>query len=481
MMEVEENKMKRIVSLLLIVCMLVLLCACKRATEPTEEITTQESTETEKWEPYEGDKKNYVYYYDKGVSRMWEEDLLFLTNTYLEEHPLLTPEESHISYREGTAWKGYYSDEKYDPEKRAAFLAIFNEAIPQLQNMNKTQFLNVVRKMLASTGDAHAYIISPERRNYPLTVIEDNGAFYVINILKEHESFMFAQLLSINGIAIHDVIDALRPYISYENDYCLIDQLTRPYYAEALFSLEFLQEIDIVKDGDTAEFELKKEDGSIHKLELTAVDLDSENYAKRVDAYRYDSPLFRISSSNYWYIYLDDTPYLRISDFEYNSEENADETLLDVGNALFAEVRDAGGAEKLIIDLRNNGGGYQLQGYHQIVSILQRMEIKRIYVLINGGVFSQSVVFATYLKQELDNVVLVGSPAGQAPNFFGAVERYTMPNTRTEFALAWQWWIGWEDYPYDALMPDVAVAQTLQDYKDRKDAALIYVLQDEIP
>lgn len=475
--------MRRIVCLLLVfMCVVSLLSGCKTVSEVTEEpSTTQPATEVAQWEPYDGNGKNYVYYYEKGTNRMWEEDLLFLADMYLEEHPLLTPEESHISYREGTAWKGYYSTEKYDPQKRAEFLAVFNEIIPQLENMNKAQFLISAKKLLAVLGDAHAYLISPAGKNFPLTVIEDNGALYVINILKEHESFMFSQLLSINGTAIDDVIDGLRAHMSYENDYWLIELLTRPYFAEELFSLELLQEVGIVKEGNTAEFTFEKEDGSIHKVELTAVDFDSENYAKRIDAYRYDSPLFHISEKNFWYTYLGDTPYLRISDFEYNSEGITGETLLDVGNALFAEVRDAGGVEKLIIDIRNNGGGYQLQGYHQVVSILERMKIDRIYVLINGGVFSQAVVFATYLKQELENVVLVGSPAGQAPNFFGAVERYTMPNTRTEFALAWQWMKLWEDYEYDALMPDVLVEQTLQDYKEQKDAALMYALMEEIP
>ena len=135
-----------------------------------------------------------------------------------------------------------------------------------------------------------------------------------------------------------------------------------------------------------------------------------------------------------------------------------------------------GGAETMIVDLRGNGGGAQVSGYHEAVSVLDRMKLETIYVLIDGSSFSQTVFFATYLKQELENVVLVGTPAAQSPNFFGTIESYNMPNTQTRFVLATEWWMGWEGYEHDALMPDIIVEQKMQDYKDGRDAVLAYVL-----
>ena len=374
-----------------------------------------------------------------------------------------------MSYRDGVVFDGYYTDEMYNPEIRQAFLDTFNEIVPQLENMTKTGFLLSAQKILAVLGDAHAYLSYSLDECFPYLLVACGNEFYVVATRKENEEILLSKLVSINGMPIEDVCNTLAAYIPYENTYCLNDHLA----GGALLSQEMMKHAGIL-DSETADFEFQKEDGTIVRKELTAILTYMEDYQAYVNAY-YDSPSNENRSEKFWFTYLDDVPYLRISSFDYDQTDTV--SLLDVGNELFATVRDSGGAEKLIVDLRDNGGGYQLQGYHQIVSVLQRMDVGTVYVLINEGSFSQAVVFATYLKQELDNAVLVGAPAGQAPNFFGAVEEHTMPNTQTVFVLAWQWVMCWEDYEHDALMPDILVQQTLQDYKDGRDAALEYVLE----
>lgn len=473
--EVGAIEVKRcICAIVLLICMLVSFTGCE--TEKPQE-TLPSVTEEAKWQPYDGDTDAYIYYYDRGLNRLWEEDLLYMADLYLENHALLTPEESRVSFRNGVVREGYYTDEMYRPEIREAFLAVFNETVPQLASMTKAEFLLSAQKMLATLSDAHAYLDFPYGERFPCSVICDDGGFYVVGISHGRtKELLFSHLRSINGVAIESVIDALRPFIPYENEYCLLDQLATPGYKEALFSAELLKLAGVLQEKDKAEFVFETQDGTLHAVELETVSYYDTSHLWASGVYPYDSPMFKNEGKDYWYEMLEGVPYLRIDSFHIDESDLGNQTLLEVGNALFAEVRDMGGVSELIVDLRGNGGGSQQLGYHQVVSVLDRMKLETIYVLIDAGSFSQSVIFATYMKQDLENVVLVGTPAGQSPNFFGALDSYTMPNTETEFVLPTEWWKGWEDYAYDALMPDIVIEQTLQDYRENCDAVLSYVL-----
>ena len=95
--------MKRLLCLLLAVLMLGACAASPADTQPTTAPigtaaptteATEEATEPQ-WAPFTGKLNGYVYYYDQGRSRDWEEDILhvagvFLGEVYANGHPLLT-------------------------------------------------------------------------------------------------------------------------------------------------------------------------------------------------------------------------------------------------------------------------------------------------------------------------------------------------------------------------------------------------------
>lgn len=473
--------MKKFLCVMLVFSMVLLLFGClntsRAQTEPT---TTQPATEpvpstTEipAWKPFEGSLEDYVYYYSGGQNRMWEEDLLYLAEIYLDEHALLTPEESLVNYRVGaSAYDGYYTDEFYKPELREAFLAEVNALIPKLEEMNNQEFVYALEKLLALLHDAHAYIINTsDKEFFNVLVLREDEHYYALGLPLKHKDLLYSELTAINHIPLAEVIEMLRPYISYETEDYFLGHLTSPFYYSALFNADLLQIVGVT-ESERAEFTFLTEEGE-KTVELEAQTVQQLTFSSRASSVFYDSPLFENLERNYWHEFMGNALYFRISNFEQETEKN----MMQEGNEMLAEVKEKGGIEKIIVDLRQNGGGYQMLGYHELVGVFRRINPEKIYVLIDTGTFSQSVVFATILKQDLDNVTLVGVPAGQAPNFFGKVERYTMPNTATEFSLAGSWWSTWEDYEYEALMPDVEVKQTLQDHKDNRDAVLQYVLQ----
>ncbi len=81
---------------------------------------------------------------------------------------------------------------------------------------------------------------------------------------------------------------------------------------------------------------------------------------------------------------------------------------------------------------------------------------------------------ATSLKLNVDGAVLVGGPAAEPPNFTVPVldGNYEMPNSKCIFSFGGSYLNYWPGYEHDALMPDIEIYQTIEDYQNGKDTVL---------
>ena len=140
----------------------------------------------------------------------------------------------------------------------------------------------------------------------------------------------------------------------------------------------------------------------------------------------------------------------------------------------------AGGVEKLILDFRNNGGGNNSSNVDIVRSVNSLDAPGGKYVLIDGGSFSAAVLHPAFLRRFCEGVTLVGAPAGQPPNrVFCRGGYYSSPHKHIAFHEASRdCYYGWPENNDPALMPDVLVYQTLDDYKNGVDSVLKYVLSD---
>ena len=80
------------------------------------------------------------------------------------------------------------------------------------------------------------------------------------------------------------------------------------------------------------------------------------------------------------------------------------------------------------------------------------------------------------LKQEIETAILVGEPAGQAPNVYGDPKTIYLPNSKQFVQMASRYIEAAPEYAYDALLPDITIYQTLEDYKNGIDTVLEAVL-----
>lgn len=99
-----------------------------------------------------------------------------------------------------------------------------------------------------------------------------------------------------------------------------------------------------------------------------------------------------------------------------------------------------------------------------------------VYVLINNVTFSAAMSNAAQFQQLL-NAKLVGEPTGARPSGYQDMGSFTLPNSQLE--LTWSKRLyRFNDGQKDALYPDINVPFTLEDYLNRKDPQLLWILHD---
>ena len=77
-------------------------------------------------------------------------------------------------------------------------------------------------------------------------------------------------------------------------------------------------------------------------------------------------------------------------------------------------------------------------------------------------------------------MTLVGTPAGEPSNATFQTSQYRLPNRKLIFLMsALKQFYTWPGYDEDALMPDILIGQSLEDYRYGIDSVLKYVLSED--
>ncbi|WP_202987699.1 S41 family peptidase [Cellvibrio polysaccharolyticus] len=136
-------------------------------------------------------------------------------------------------------------------------------------------------------------------------------------------------------------------------------------------------------------------------------------------------------------------------------------------------------SENLIIDLRDNHGGDFFVGLRLAQRLVLADSINwksGVYVLINNVTFSAAMSNAAQFQQLL-NAKLVGEPTGARPSGYQDMGSFTLPNSQLE--LTWSKRLyRFNDSQKDALYPDVTIKLSINDYINRKDPQLLWILND---
>jgi C-terminal processing protease CtpA/Prc len=192
------------------------------------------------------------------------------------------------------------------------------------------------------------------------------------------------------------------------------------------------------------------------------------------DALHISAPLFRRRPATYyWYQYMADSQTLYI---QYNRCENdPKQSFREFARQALAEG-DAHAFERVVIDLRLNGGGdSRIIGPLRDGLVSRLKKIGHVYVLIGPGTFSSAVMNAAELRGSL-RAVLAGEPTGGKPGGYGDVKFLTLPNSKLIVQYTGALVGASKDAESNELVPDLAAPRTIADALAGRDPVLAAVI-----
>ena len=134
----------------------------------------------------------------------------------------------------------------------------------------------------------------------------------------------------------------------------------------------------------------------------------------------------------YWYQYLSDSQTLYI---QYNACANDPKLSFSGFAKQTLTEADAHPVKRVVIDLRQNGGGdSRVIGPLKSGLAARLQAIGHVYVLIGPLTFSSAVDNASELRHSL-HATLVGEQAGETPGGYGEVKFLTLPNSRLSCSI----------------------------------------------
>lgn len=388
----------------------------------------------------------------------WQSDLKFLQQTVHKDYPFL--------------FKNITSKD-FDAEVDKLF-----KAMPAMKDHER---LAGVSRIVSSFKYGHTNIDwreSPVKYHVvPVNFYWFSDGIYVEGAEKKYEQIIGAKLLKVETVPVVQALAAVKPLVPSENDQYFkahgLDFLTIP---EALHAQRISK---ILKNSITYTFE---KDGKIFDLNVTAV--NAFRFPRRYGFVTAGADWLSVRNQSntpnylknlekiYYYEYLPETKtvYVRHSQIQ----DDPGEPIPAFYKRVF-EFIDKNDVEKLILDVRLNGGGNNYKNKPIVTGIIESKKINKpgkLFVIIGRRTFSACQNLVNELSN-YTNALFVGEPTSENINFYGDNRRVELPKTKIPVFLSFAWWQDkpqWENAPW--LVPQLAVDMSFNEYKTNKDPVL---------
>lgn len=388
----------------------------------------------------------------------WQGDLRFLQETVHKDYPFLFNK---------------ISAEAWDAEVEK-----LHKAIPGMQ---PHEVLAGFGRMVSAFGYGHTDIgwrEAPVKYHVaPLSFYWFSDGIFVEGCHKDLADVLGAKLVKVEGMEARKALEVLRPLLPVENE-----QYFKAYILDFLVIPEALHAQRVVPSlKKTVTFTFEREGRTFEKT------------IEAVDAFRFPRKYGLVGFNGDWLSARDQglTPhYLKNLDkifyYEYLPEhktvyvrhsqiqDEKEETTAAFYQRVFDFV-EANEVERLVIDVRLNGGGNNYKNKAVIKGIIRTKKINqpgKLFVIIGRRTFSA----CQNLVNEMHNyteAIFVGEPTSENINFYGDNNRIELPNSKLPVYLSFAWWQDkpqWENE--DWLAPNVAVEMSFSDYKSNRDPVL---------
>lgn len=356
------------------------------------------------------------------------------------------------------------------PERFEAEVAELRRRLPDATPAQA--FVGLLR-IVALVGDSHTRLqdYAPvEERTLPVLLGAWSEGWWVTAVQPDRSDLFGCRLLAIESRPVEECAEVLAPLVPHENAIVL-----RQGVARLLGLPQVLAEVGLVHDPARVEVTLRDPDGRERVLVLDSVARADQQGWAAFAPQGWTNPLYRTRMDEpWWWTELAEAGVLY---FQYNRCAQTPEAPFVVLAAEILERLDRGDLQRLVIDLRHNGGG-DSRVLEPLLAGLSRRRAwrgaQRIVVLIGNATYSSAQMNALELRRDL-GARLVGEPSAQKPNSFGEVRAFRLPFSGLEVGCSTRTYRQVDGDP-PTFDPDVLVPTTFDDVYRGRDPVLEWVL-----
>ena len=334
-----------------------------------------------------------------------------------------------------------------------------------------------VQQLIAAFGDSHTQIgmgaMVDMERILPLQLYWYADGLFIMGTTPQNAAILGNRIVSVNATPLETVVDSLSTLITVDNQAMLMKSV--PAYLCLSQLLGFFG----FADSDRVELGLKDRDGNATTYVIEPAPLSELGNIVGVKA---DSVAFCNTNRNALfaegYITRDKIYYLQYNrcwnrelESQYGNKDKEGElpSFREFEDKVLRTLKSEP-VDKIIFDMRYNGGGSSAQGTRFIEKLAAYLDGNpgiELYVVVGRDTFSSAILNAMDFKK-LTRAILVGEQTSGKPNHFGEVRGFRLPASGLNVGYSTKYFRNTEE-DMDALTPDVLIEAYFASYTSGED------------
>lgn len=368
----------------------------------------------------------------------------------------------------------------------AEFLRVKAEIEKRLETVSDTEFLLDLMRLTALVGDSHTSVSVGSLANfraYPFSMIRRGDGYgetwYLSAVAPEDEELLCQEVVKLAGKSVRGVVDAFGTLFSSDNPVHL-----RRSFRQACNVADIYEYLGLVEAGEPLTVTLKN--GKTLSLEPMGMEEMNKLEAVRISDKIKGQPETAAQKVNYFSKPLSEDVYY----IQYNVCQEDENLPMEDFAAQVAKDLEEGRYWRVLLDLRNNGGGSDGVIWPLFEVLRKKMDSEHgceLVGLIGENTFSSALINAVEI-QEMGGK-LAGEPTGGSVCHFGAVKTFSLPNSGVRGQVSSKYidlntlLDAAAGRGVVALEPDEPISQTLEDTLNGKDTLVEFLLirQTNVP
>jgi hypothetical protein len=362
---------------------------------------------------------------------------------------------------------------------KANYAAMVTELHDDIPDLDDQAIIVRMASIVAAVNDGHTrlsgWLRNPDWgfNSYPIALYWFSDGLFVRQAHPDHQDLVGARVIRVGSYSAEEAQKLVEQVAAADNRFGEID--SGPYY---LISPQVLHSLGILDAPEDPPYVLEK-DGREWTPDLTPLDdwpgwtrsfVSDTTWADANDAAEAQVPLWRRNvEQTFWFEYLPDEKilYVQQNQVRHAPDETQGEFYQRVQEAL-----DTHDVERLVLDLRLNGGGNNYLNKPALTTMVRADAHVQTFTIIGRQTFSACQNLVNELSRWTDTV-FVGEPTGERVNFYGDVKTTELPNSELRVHASWLWWQNMDPRDTrDALYPDLATDLSSSEYASNHDPAM---------